>query len=236
MAKGFRDQVLEGMDVFDLDNQKVGTVAETAEAYLRVPTGFLGMGKEHYIPLSRIRSVDGDVIHLTVTRDGLDELEYAQASMEADGDYDSTTLEGNTTTARETPGAPRPAMDGEQTLELREEELRARKRSVQTGKVELAKEVVSEQRTIDVPVTHEEVTIERRAVSHQPSDSPIGEADGTISIPVHHEQVTADKRPVVYEEVNLGKRAVQDTEHVSETLRREQAVVDKEGAVEIEGE
>jgi uncharacterized protein (TIGR02271 family) len=48
--------------------------------------------------------------------------------------------------------------------------------------------------------------------------------------------VTADKRAVVYEEVNVGKRAVQDTEHVSETLRREQAVVDKEGAVEIAGE
>ena len=238
MAKGFKDQVRDGMDVFDADNEKVGTVAETAEGYLRVPTGFLGMGKEQYIPFSAIRSVDGEAIHLSVAKDGLDELEYAQAPMEADGEYDGTTVERTTTTttARDTPGAPRPAMDGEQTLELREEELRARKHAVQTGKVELAKEVVSEQRTIDVPVTHEEVTIERRAVDHQPSDSPIGETDATISIPVRQEQVTADKRAVVYEEVNVGKRAVQDTEHVSETVRREQAVVDKEGAVKIEGE
>ena len=48
--------------------------------------------------------------------------------------------------------------------------------------------------------------------------------------------MTADKRAVVYEEVNVGKRAVQDTEHVSETVLREQAVVDKEGTVKIEGE
>jgi uncharacterized protein (TIGR02271 family) len=226
MAKGFKDQVRDGMDVFDADNQKVGTVAETGEGYLRVPTGWLGMGKEQYIPLTAIRSVDGEAIHLSVVKDQLDELEY-----------DGTTIERtSTTTTPEPASTPRRALDGEQTLELREEELRARKHSVQTGQVELAKEVVSEERTIEVPVTHEEVTIERRAVDHEPSDSPIRDTDATISIPVREEQVTADKRAVVYEEVNVDKRAVQDTEHVSETLRREQAVVEKEGAVKIEGE
>src|SRR5919206_4264746 len=99
MAKGFKDQVRDGMDVFDADNQKVGTVAETAEGYLRVPTGFLGMGKEHYIPLSAIRSVDGEAIHLSVARDRLDELEYAQAPMEADREYDGTAVERTTTTS-----------------------------------------------------------------------------------------------------------------------------------------
>src|ERR671932_301271 len=167
----------------------------------------------------------GEAIHLSVTKDGLDEFESAQAPMEADGEYDGTTVERTTTTttAGETPAARRAGIEAEQTLELREEELRARKHSVQTGQVELAREVISEQRTIDVPVTHEEVTIERRAVDHELSDSPIRDADATISILVH-------------EEVNVGKRAVQDTEHVSETVRREQAVVDKEGAVKIEGE
>src|ERR671933_2953263 len=133
MAKGFKDQVREGMDVFDADNQKVGTVAETAEGYLRVPTGFLGMGKEHSIPFSAIRSVDGEAIHLSLAGDELDELEDARAPIEADGEYDGTTVERTTTTttARDTPGTPRPAIDGEQTLELREEELSARKHSVQ---------------------------------------------------------------------------------------------------------
>src|SRR5919206_1983551 len=102
MNKGFKDQVREGMDVFDADNEKVGSVAETAEGYLRVPTGFLGLGKEHYIPLSAIRSVDGEAIRLSATRDELDELE-------ADGEYDGTTVERTTmtTTTGDTPGAPR---------------------------------------------------------------------------------------------------------------------------------
>jgi uncharacterized protein (TIGR02271 family) len=231
MDKGFKDQVRDGMDVVDADNQKVGTVADTAEGHLRVPTGFLGLGKEQYIPFSAIRSVDGETIHLSVAKDRLNEFE-------ADVEYDGTPVERTTTTttARETPAAPRAGIDTQQTVELREEELNLRKHSVETGRVELNKEVVSERRTIDVPVTHEEVTIERHAVDREPSDSPILATDETITIPVREEQVTADKRAVVYEEVNVGKRAVRDTEHVSETVRREQAVVDKEGAVEIAGE
>src|ERR671932_810158 len=107
MAKGFKNQVRAGMDVFDADNQKVGTVAEAAEGYLRVPTGWLGMGKERYIPLSAIRSVDNEAIHLSVASDGLDELEYAQAPTEADGDYAGKTMERKitTTTARQIAGA-----------------------------------------------------------------------------------------------------------------------------------
>src|SRR5918911_2415830 len=109
MAKGFKDQVRDGMDVFDADDQKVGTVAETAEGYLRVPTGLLGMGKEHYIPFSAIRSVDGEAIHLSVAKDRLDELESAQAPIEAEGEYDGTPVERTTTKtttkARETPAA-----------------------------------------------------------------------------------------------------------------------------------
>lgn len=231
MDKGFKDQVRDGMDVFDVDNQKVGTVADTAEGHLRVSTGFLGLGKEQYIPFSAIRSVDGEAIHLSVAKDRLNEFD-------TDGAYDGTPVERTTTTtvAREAPAAPRAETDTQQTLELREEELSARKHSVETGRVELNKDIVSERRTIDVPVTHEEVTIERHAVDREPSDSPILATDETISIPVREEQVTADKRAVVYEEVNVGKRAVQDTEHVSETVRREQAVVDKQGAVEIDGE
>jgi len=89
---------------------------------------------------------------------------------------------------------------------------------------------------MDVPVTREEVTIERHAVDRRPSDGPIDERGKTISIPVHEEQVTAEKRAVVYEEVELGKRAVQETQHVSETVKREEAVIDKEGRVNIEGD
>jgi len=121
------------------------------------------------------------------------------------------------------------------TLELREEELVANTRSVETGQVRLGKEVVSEERTIDVPTTHEEVVIERTPVDRRLSDQPIDTRGDTISVPVRAEQVDVEKRAVVYEEVGVDKRTVQDTQRVSETVRREEAVIDKDGDVEVDG-
>ena len=124
--------------------------------------------------------------------------------------------------------------DPEQRMQLREEQLRVGKQAVQTGEVGLRKEMVSEQQTVDVPVTHEEVVIERRSGSGQPSDTPIGEEE-TYRVPVREEQVSVQKQPVVREEIALGKRQVQDTQQVSETVRREEARIERKGDVNIQG-
>ncbi|MCA1647613.1 MAG: YsnF/AvaK domain-containing protein [Chloroflexi bacterium] len=124
---------------------------------------------------------------------------------------------------------------GEQTVQLREEELQARKQSVQTGEVTVGKEVVSEQRTLEVPVTREEVVVERYPVEHRPADRPMDERPETIEVPVREEQVTAEKRAVVYEEVEVGKQQVQETQQVSGTVRREEARIDREGEVNVSG-
>ena len=122
---------------------------------------------------------------------------------------------------------------GGETIRLREEELQAQKRPVETGAVGIRKEVVEEQRTMDVPVTREEAVIERHPVERRPSDEPIGEG-GTVRVPLREEQVEVEKRPVVTEEVSLGKRAVQDTEQVSGTVRREEARIEQKGDVEVD--
>ena len=49
------------------------------------------------------------------------------------------------------------------TLQLREEELHAHKQLVETGEVRVRKEVITEHRTIEVPVQREEIVIERHA-------------------------------------------------------------------------
>jgi uncharacterized protein (TIGR02271 family) len=105
---------------------------------------------------------------------------------------------------------------------------------VQTGEVTLGTEVVAEQRTMEVPITREEVTIERHPVDRRPAERPMSESGETISVPVHEEQVRAENRTVVYEEVGLDKREVAETEHVSGTVRREEVVIDKEGEVGID--
>ncbi len=122
-----------------------------------------------------------------------------------------------------------------ESVQLREEQLQANKQRVQTGEVGLRKEVVTEQQTINVPVNREEVVIERRPVSGQPSDQPIGEGEA-IRIPVSEEQVNVSKQTVPTGEVSIGKRQVQDTQQVSDTVRHEEARIEREGDVEVEGD
>jgi uncharacterized protein (TIGR02271 family) len=121
-----------------------------------------------------------------------------------------------------------------QSIELREEELRAQKERVQAGEVRVRKEVVSEERTIEVPVTREEVVIERRPAAGRTTEGRIDE-DEEIRIPVMEEEVRVDKTPVVREEVTLKKRQVHDTERVSDTVRREEAKVERTGDANVQG-
>ena len=122
------------------------------------------------------------------------------------------------------------------TLELRQEELAARKQAVEAGRISVGTEVVQERQTLEVPVTREEVSIERHAVDRRPSDTPISATSDTLSVPVHEEQLTTEKHAVVYEEVNLGKRAVHDTQQVSATLRKEVVDVDTIGEMHVDGQ
>ncbi|MDQ2714385.1 MAG: YsnF/AvaK domain-containing protein [Chloroflexota bacterium] len=122
--------------------------------------------------------------------------------------------------------------EGRRRLALREEVLQADKQRVQAGEVALHKDVVTEQKSIDVPVTHEEVYIERRPGSGQASDLPIGE-DEVIRVPVTDEQVNVSKQSVVTGEVAIGKRQVQETKTYTDTVKHEEARIEREGDVNV---
>lgn len=113
----------------------------------------------------------------------------------------------------------------EQTLRLREEQLDVSKDRVQAGEVEVHKEVVEEQQKVNIPVTREEVYVERRDVNEAASgtDASIDEDGDTIRVPIMEERVEVTKKPVVSEELVIGKREVTDTEQVVESVKHEEA-------------
>jgi uncharacterized protein (TIGR02271 family) len=117
-------------------------------------------------------------------------------------------------------------------IQLREEELRATKEPVKAGEVRVRKEVVTEEKTIDVPVTREEVVIERHPASGRPAAGSIKEGE-EIRVPLTEEEVRVEKRPVVKEEITVGKRKVQGTETVRDTVRREEARIEESGASRV---
>jgi uncharacterized protein (TIGR02271 family) len=117
---------------------------------------------------------------------------------------------------------------GEQSMPIREERLRVHKQTVPTGEVRLYKDVVTEPQNIDVPVNREEMIVERHPGSGEVSDTAIGQ-DETIRIPLYKEQISINKVPVETGEVVIGKRIVQENQHITDTVRREEPRVDKEG-------
>jgi len=110
-----------------------------------------------------------------------------------------------------------------------EEHLVAGTRTEQAGTARLRKYVVTEQQRVDVPVTREEVRLEREPIT----DANVGNAlDGPAISEEEHEVTLHAERPVVtteavpVERVRLGKETVTDQETVSGEVRKEQIEFD----------
>jgi uncharacterized protein (TIGR02271 family) len=124
-----------------------------------------------------------------------------------------------------------PSEQRTQRLQLLKEVLRVNKERVQYGEVQLHKEVVSEQQTLEVPLNREEIVIERHPVAEDKTATGTIGAGETIRIPLSEERVSVEKRNVVSEEVTIGTREVQETRKIDETVRREELRTDKQGNV-----
>ncbi|MDM5211393.1 YsnF/AvaK domain-containing protein [Peribacillus sp. NJ4] len=125
-------------------------------------------------------------------------------------------------------GQGRELPEDERTLKLREEQLNIDKERVQTGEVVINKEVNEQHKTINVPVEHEEVTVDHRSVSGREENLETGSIeDGeTLRIPVVEEKLEVSKKPVVTDEIVIRKHAVQETEQVQDTLKKEDIKLD----------
>ncbi|WP_337063358.1 YsnF/AvaK domain-containing protein, partial [Kineococcus sp. G2] len=119
------------------------------------------------------------------------------------------------------------------------EELRTRTVRAPRERVRIRKQIVSEVRTVEVPVR-----VERLVVEHEPLDgaaagpageNPTGPASAEpLEIVLHEEVPVVSLRVQPVEVVRVGVRTVQDEEVVEVDLRSEQVVVEQE-AVERGG-
>jgi uncharacterized protein (TIGR02271 family) len=121
----------------------------------------------------------------------------------------------------------------ERRIQLRGELLRAVKERVQRGEIRLRKHVVTENQTMNVPVTREEVIVERVPASGKaPASGAIGD-QGEVRIPVSEERVRVSKEPVVTGEVRVQKRNIQENQQVSGEVRHEELDVENQGDVSV---
>src|SRR5581483_3004837 len=125
---------------------------------------------------------------------------------------------------------------GTQHIQLLGEMLRVHKDRVQRGSVTLKKNVVTEHQQVEVPVTREEVVIERHPVSGQQARTGSFEPGKEVTVNLEEERVRVEKQPVVREEVNVGKRQVQQTQRVGGDVKHEELKIDRQGDVNVDRE
>jgi uncharacterized protein (TIGR02271 family) len=114
-------------------------------------------------------------------------------------------------------------------MTLSEERLNVGTRREEVGRARLRKYVVTENVTQTVPVTREEVRIEREPIT----DANIGNAlDGPAiseeehEVTLHAERAVVEKEAVPVERVRIDKQTVTDQENVSDTVRKEAVETD----------
>ncbi|MFW0788415.1 DUF2382 domain-containing protein [Gordonia sp. CPCC 205333] len=229
--------------VYDNAGEKVGKVEQvyiddrnSLPTWIAVKTGWFGSSS--LVPLAGAKH-QGDRVDVVTTKDKIKSAPHLDA---ADGistqqgkellDHYGLTEkssgwdnygEHNGRSQDERPTPTRTGVTSEdaagESLVRSEEQLNVGTEKVATGKARLHKYVVTEEQSVTVPVTHEEVRVVREPVN---SDVPVGEiGEAETEVTLHEEQVVAEKKTVPVERVGLAVDEVTDKESVSGTVRKE---------------
>ncbi|UBH24655.1 PRC and DUF2382 domain-containing protein [Micrococcus porci] len=120
----------------------------------------------------------------------------------------------------------RDLVDGDaDSVVVKDEKLNVGTERRATGRVRLRKQSYTTTETVEVPVTREEVVVERESVDPNSAEARTAGRDGDIEVTTYEETPVVNKT-VEAEKVSLGKRTVQDTETVSEELTHEDVKID----------
>ncbi|MFC4058838.1 DUF2382 domain-containing protein [Planomonospora corallina] len=137
-------------------------------------------------------------------------------------------LRADTGTGRAGPAAGRGEDDA---MTRSEERLHVGTESRQTGRARLRKYVVTEDQQVTVPVSREEVRLEREPVTDENLDQAlsgpeISEAEHEVTL--HAEEPVVEKDTVPVERVRLSKDRVTEERNVSEPIRKEHLDVEED--------
>jgi uncharacterized protein (TIGR02271 family) len=113
-----------------------------------------------------------------------------------------------------------PSVGSGEYLTRSEEQLHVGTEKVQTGRARLRKVVVTEQQTVTVPVSREEVRLVREPIAPGDTvDATIGEAAAEVVLT--EERVVVSKETVAVERVRLGTVTITEQQEVTEAVRKE---------------
>jgi len=238
-----RSNIQEGMNVRSIDGEKLGKVFAIGDDSFQIEKG-LFFPKDYIVRYSDVSDIrDGEII-LTHGKENLQRLGEERYGPTAGADTSGVPIGAPIGTSSASTGlgagADTRGLGTERTVTgraeditvpLHKEEVDVVKRDTQAGEVRVRKDVVEEEKVMDVPVRRERVQVERRDVTDRPAMGASFQEE-TVVVPLRAEEVEVQKRAMVDEEVVIHKDAVEDERRVAETVRREKVDIRSEGDVE----
>jgi uncharacterized protein (TIGR02271 family) len=245
---------LTGAPVHGSDGAKLGTVEAVyldndteAPEWVSVKSGLFGTHVS-IVPLSR-GNWDGNALTVPFDKDAIQAAPHhdpdtALSTQDEDDLYrhygitdtrQSTTSDGRRDRAGE-PGIRGRDTSGpttDQAMTRSEERLRVGTEQRETGRARLRKYIVSENVSTTVPVSHEEVTLEREPITEANRGDAVSGADLSEEeheVTLTEQRAVTSKETVPVERVRLGTQTVTEQQQVDETVRKEQ--IDQ---VEVDG-
>jgi uncharacterized protein (TIGR02271 family) len=194
-----------------VNNEDLGEVQEVTDGYVLVQKGLINKEK-FYIPQSEAESYDGSVLLFKISEDEI----KSRYMSDMPPPPQSFTKETSSRIQRS---------EGQQEentkIPLTDEKLDVSKHT-QEDQMKVTKEPVKETKTVEVPLTHEEVTIETRPPSGDTkAETPVSSTQD-IEIPVKKEEIgEISKTPYVKEEAVVKKKPVTETKEVTEETTSE---------------
>jgi uncharacterized protein (TIGR02271 family) len=235
---------LQSATVYDSDGDKVGKVDVVFEdistgqpEWVAVRTGLFG-SKSSFVPLAAAH-LEGDDLRVPYDKSQIKDapsFDTEQRLSEQDEDqlyryYEGlgTRFDGRTDSAMTgttgTVGHDTSGPNTDDAMTRSEEQMRVGTERVETGRARLRKYIVTEQVTQTVPVSHEEVRVEREPITDANREAAL---DGPELSEEEHEVTLHAERPVVQKEtvpverVRLEKDQVAEEARVDENVRKEQ--------------
>jgi uncharacterized protein (TIGR02271 family) len=194
-----------------INDEDFGEVQEIQGNYVLVQKGMINKEK-FYIPKEQAESYDGDVIKFRFSKKDLSQFQHEPPNIYGENTMLEQETKQQTTETKE---------EVEENIPLTEERLDVSKKS-QENQATITKKPVTETKTVEVPLTREEVSIERRPPSGQTeAQSPI-QSEQDIKIPLKREEAEVIKKPYVKEEVAVKKKKVTDKKKVTEDVTSEE--------------
>lgn len=124
--------------------------------------------------------------------------------------------------------------DQQHVADLFGESIRVDKERVEQGELLIRKEMITETQMIAVPVTREELVVERRSRDGRTLEVLRGKQ--SIRIPVSEERVIVSKQTVLNEQVKVSRRRIDEKKVVSVPVKHEEVSIRREGDAPINKE